>query len=235
VANRNRRPADERVENDAYETPAPLALAICRRIAEMIEPPRRVIDAGAGTGIFCAAARLTWPGAQIAAVDLDPGHEAICRLRGAANFHAGDFLALAPEVIGRADLVLGNPPYSLAEEFIRHAWMAFLDRDAPARWLGSICFLLRGGFRAGAGRWGNGGLFDLAPPRASWPVVPRPSFSGDGKTEGTEYEIMLWTVGHAGGVTPLRWERAAKLSVSETPEVQPQKEEDHDQTGPEGA
>jgi hypothetical protein len=138
-----------------------------------------------------------WPAAKIAAVDIDKKYEQSCLARGANRFHIADFLKLDLQA---ADLILGNPPYSLAEEFIRHAWICL----PPG---GSICFLLRGGFRAGVNRWSDVGLLMQAPIRDSWPVVPRPSFSGDGATEGTEYEVLLWTIGYGGTIEPIRWKK----------------------------
>lgn len=77
-------------------------------------------------------------------------------------------------------VVITNPPYSLAEEFIRHAL------KIPSN--PSVVMLLRLNFLASESRYP---LFKEYPPDVY--VLPnRPCFTGDGKTDATEYAWFVW-------------------------------------------
>lgn len=168
---------------DAYMTPPKLAEAIVARAAAAFrltpDMEFNIIEPGAGTGVFVRAARAQWPRSHIVAVDVDGRYRRACMKAGADDFVHGDYSRGAGG--GWATLTIGNPPFGLAAEFIREA----LDGSA------FTCFLMRAAFRAGVGRWAPGGLFDVNPPRETWPVVPRPSFTGGG-TEHSEYEVFLF-------------------------------------------
>lgn len=99
------------------------------------------------------------------------------RLESSANFHFNflDYdLAQA-----RWDVVITNPPFSLAAEFIRHALPL-------APW---VVMLLRLNFLGSAKR---SAFFRKEMPDVY--VLPnRPSFTEDGRTDATEYAWMVWT------------------------------------------
>ncbi len=196
-----------RKTDDAYMTPDPLALAICRKIAIVlgaVHPPARIVDVGAGQGAFCRAARAVWPEAKIAAIELHGENESVCLTAGANKFIAADFLSLPREALATVDLIVSNPPYSLATKFAAHALDALKDRPDA-----TVAFLVSGNFRASAMRWRQpDGLFTSFPWLESMPVVPRPSFTADGKTERTEYEVVIWRIGWTQHPPePLRWEK----------------------------
>jgi SAM-dependent methyltransferase len=190
---------------DAYMTPPALALAICRRVADTIWLPRsshplRVLEPGAGTGNFVRAAKETWLNAMVTALDINDEYADACLKAGASGFYEGDFLR---EPFGEPhddiyDLVIGNPPFAKAEEFVEAALGL-----AP-----SVAFLMRAAFRGGARRWRPGGLFSLCPPAVTFPIVPRPSFTGGG-TEHSEYELVLFTSQpvQASPVRPIIWKK----------------------------
>lgn len=89
----------------------------------------------------------------------------------------GDFLSM-PVPSQPFDVALGNPPFNLALEVVRHALK--MSRV--------VCMLLRINFLASQRR--------AAWMRANTPsiyVLPkRPSFKSDGKTDATEYAWFLW-------------------------------------------
>lgn len=91
----------------------------------------------------------------------------------------GDFLQVAAHGTD-AEAVIGNPPYSLAEEFIRHSRSCFPDAE--------IVFLLRIAFLASQSRiplWHDVGTPDIF-------VLPnRPSFTGGG-TDSADYAWFRW-------------------------------------------
>jgi len=90
------------------------------------------------------------------------------------------------------DLICGNPPYSLAEEFIRCS----INLLNPK---GYVYFLLRLSFLEGIAR--NKGLFKEFPPKRVYICSRRPSFfSTDGKKHSTDtlaYALFLWQKGYA--------------------------------------
>lgn len=194
-----------RRKNDAYMTPPDLAHAICSRVQETVALPTDaiVLEPGAGTGNFITAVRVAWKDAVIKAIDLKAGYRRRCMIAGANEFVKADYLKMPKERAQIYNLVIGNPPYELAEEFVERAYSEGMV----------VCFLLRAAFRSGVGRWVGTkkgiGIFKKCPPLLTWPVVPRPSFTGTG-TEHSEYEVFLWapqslvdqTVRH---VTPIIW------------------------------
>ena len=93
-----------------------------------------------------------------------------------------DFLSLN-DVDPAVSSVCTNPPYSLAEDFVRHSRKLYLNAD--------LVFLLRLGFLASAGRlplWRDIGAPDVN-------VLPnRPSFTGNG-TDSADYAWFIWPPG----------------------------------------
>ena len=90
----------------------------------------------------------------------------------------GDFLPDGWPGAGRVDAVLMNPPFALAEEFVR---------VALARTLGPVGVLLRLGWLSSAGR---APLLRDQPPDVF--VLPdRPSFTGHG-TDSADYAWFCW-------------------------------------------
>jgi hypothetical protein len=187
----------ERIGNDAYLTPPALALAICARLRDLgIHHPGRVLEPGAGAGAFMRATAETWPDASVTGYDLEPKLPGIIR----ADFLKG--------TQGHAfALILGNPPYLFAEDFVHVG----LDR---ATHFGFVAFLLRLSFLGGQGRadslWNARNLRWLAP------ITPRPSFTPDGKTDAAEYALFVWQRGYVGNaelLAPLRWSRSTSKQL----------------------
>jgi release factor glutamine methyltransferase len=73
-----------------------------------------VVDLCAGSGTIAAAVAFEAPGAQVHAVERDPGAGPwLQRNAGAHGFiaHLADVDGCLPELSGRVDLVVANPPY----------------------------------------------------------------------------------------------------------------------------
>jgi hypothetical protein len=161
------RGAERRVD-DAYETPQ----WCVRRLLEVWQPLDGVIVepcCGSGQIVRCLPDK-TWITCDVRdVVPTVPQHV------------TGDFLGLSDfGDAGLASAVLTNPPFSLAEEFIRHSRALFQLAD--------LAFLLRLNFLGSAGRlplWHDLGSPDVF-------VLPnRPSFTG-GKTDSCEYAWFVW-------------------------------------------
>lgn len=175
---------------DKYTTPDALALACCRVLDEVGLRPESVIDAGCGGGAFLRAIKATWPRALLTGVDVSPECD------GPGDVYAADFIH------GRFgsgnQAVISNPPYDRAEAFVRRA----IELVRPG---GYVAFLLRLSFLASQERIG---LYRKHPVGFLWPIAGRPSFTGDGKTDGAEYGLVVWTkLGRGPGQirSPITW------------------------------
>jgi hypothetical protein len=96
------------------------------------------------------------------------------------------------------ELILSNPPYNKAEEFIRKAWECLENG-------GNMIMLLRLAFQASVKRYE--GLWTDLPPTVVGVLSRRPSFYGGG-TNGTDYAIYVWDKDLSGNPvgTPRTWQ-----------------------------
>lgn len=162
----------ERRIDDAYMTPA----WCVRRLLEVWRPRVGInVEPAAGSGnIVRAIGGDNWK-----TYDIQPIPDVAAKLPGT---HAVvDFLEFAGRHCDTSvTSVITNPPYSLAEEFIRAARAAYPDAE--------LVFLLRLGFLASAGRlplWRDVGTPSVY-------VLPnRPSFTGKG-TDSADYAWFVW-------------------------------------------
>lgn len=162
--------------NDFYETPVELCrAALFRPVTNKFQT---ILDAGAGTGNWGFAARENWPQANLIGMELDPKR----KNPGWYNdWIPADYPHFA---IGQVpDLIIGNPPYKQAEEFI---WQA----HNQLAYGGGLIFLLRLAFLESVSR--GRGLWQKWPPYAIRVLMQRPSFTGDGKTDDTAYAVFYW-------------------------------------------
>lgn len=178
--------AGKRPEGDVYPTPEWAVDAILREIRLPVVPrDLAVLDPGAGNGVWgTTAANLLdcyVQGVELRDVEPSPGF-------AVWKGHT-DFLTWMPIPPVRFHLVVGNPPYSLAEEFIRHSF----ELLAPG---GQIVFLLRLAFLEGQAR--AKGLWTEFPPERVLVMPKRPSFSGNGKTDAIAYAAFYWRQGFRG-------------------------------------
>jgi spermidine synthase len=172
-----------RERNDDYPTPGPLVRLIVDRLARDNPRPSTILEPSCGSGRFMRACRQVWPDAQVTGVEINPDHVQACRDRG-LRVHRADMLAVDRERLGRFDLIVGNPPYSLAEPFIRRL-RACMNPD------GWLVFLLRLNFLGGQRRYGR--LWAKWPATRVYCLPHRPSFkTGENKTDMTEYGVFCW-------------------------------------------
>lgn len=198
------RAAADRVARDAYYTPPALALAICKRIRDgWFMEPAVVVEPSAGRGAFVAAARATWPGARIIAIDVDERCRAACLRAGASSFVRGSWPRLARSLAGGRGgplLVVGNPPYRQAQRHADAAREQLVAGDC-------LAFLLRLNFLGSVERaewWREGRDFARTDT-----ISPRPSFRGAG-SDATEYALFGWMPSQRGPALhgrPLVWRK----------------------------
>ena len=160
---------------DVFETPA----WCVHRLLDVWRPrPGIWLEPAVGDGAVISAIRERTPVDDGRWISYD-----VRTVNAIAEFHAQcDFLAVDVDAPYSKDLtaVVTNPPYSLAEEFIRHSRALCPHAD--------LVFLLRLAFLASAKRlplWEDVGIPDVC-------VLPnRPSFTGGG-TDSADYAWFVW-------------------------------------------
>ena len=188
------KPLRERAKSDFYPTP----IELCRSVIEQTIPvdfkPAFICDPGAGNGVWGRALR-EFPKYNYSILD-GIEIENIEPSVGYTYWINENFLKFYPRIY-LYDLIIGNPPYSLAEEFVRHSLSMLSDN-------GYLIFLLRLAFLESLERYENNGLWVEFPPKFMHTCVRRPSFTGNRKTDATAYGVYVWQKGF-NGEPGLRW------------------------------
>jgi len=167
-----------RIDKDVYETPEKLAL---RCVAEFYNI-ESVLDPGAGSGVWGRAVRTLHHNAVIYGLDVRD----IPRPMEYFSWITNDYLSWHTNA--KFDLIIGNPPFILAEEFIFHS-RQFLNP------YGHIAFLLPTQFQHTVGR--GTGLFTVYKPQLIYSLMQRPNFTGPegeplGKANTDDYIFGVW-------------------------------------------
>jgi len=198
VVNKPMRP---RHPQDYYPTPLELCVEALRT-AHFCTPLRKrmtILDPGCGTGVWGQAARIVWPDCWLVGIDIDPDRLALAEDTGVyGELIQSRFSAVT--MVPSFDLVIGNPPYSEAEMFIKRAVGMLSDRARP----GSVLFLLRLAFAESQRRYQQMYSNGLKPFRIA-SLVERPSFTGDGKTDATAYALFEWCPKLNDNLTEFEW------------------------------
>jgi SAM-dependent methyltransferase len=165
---------------DFYETPS-WAIRALRPVLPIVEGVTRILDPGCGTGAIIRELGAMYPENEIIGLEIEEW-----RFKAAAEstdlpVSQGDFFKLQEKF----DVIVANPPYSQAIEFVQHAITL-----APV-----VCMLLRLPWLASIRRaqWHRDNPAHVC-------VLPkRPSFTPDGKTDATDYAWFIWGDDCAGG------------------------------------
>jgi hypothetical protein len=197
-----------------YPTDLGIAVEALRQYQTDRPAPGRILDMGAGTGIWGAAARQLWPDAVIVGIELrnimsqshaniDPTMPVFDPMNPPPTVATAGRTSLAPDYDiwitgsladptaldlalagGTFDLIMGNPPFSFAPGIVKWAWDEGLEYDR-----GRLFMLLRGAFLESQER----NQLNQECPLARFMVfVQRPSFTQDGKTDATMYAMFEW-------------------------------------------
>lgn len=192
----------KKIEGDRYYTPRWI-VDQCMQIVlpEVVGEQRthRIIEPCAGTGRFVDGLRRKYPAATIIANDL---------FEDGRTWPAADIQTYVDYLGGRrweADLLVTNPPFSLALEFIKRA---LTDTIA-------VVVLVRQGFLASAAR---AAFFREHPPAHVFLLANRPSFDvppevladpaygwKEGQTDTADYVFICWGHEEFGHTTRLHW------------------------------
>lgn len=163
---------------DFYETPSWAIRAVFGWL-----PPlegKRILDPGCGTGAILREVGAAFPESEVLGLEKDRARFEACQASTDLPVVLGDFCHHSEKY----DLIISNPPYSYAIEFVQHALSL-----APV-----VCMLLRLPWLASMRRaeWHRENPAHVC-------VLPkRPSFTGDGKTDATEYAWFIWGTAERG-------------------------------------
>lgn len=193
--------------DDAYFTPRWVVdLCVEHIVPEITELQGEAIalEPSAGAGVFLSALASRYPAVRRVAVDINaPQH--IAQWGGAIPIH-GDFLDTGTLARcrreagdGLYDLVIGNPPFTHAQDFIEAA--------TPLAW--ATVFLVRLGFLASERRVE---FFRRHRPAYVYILPQRPSFTGTHRTDSADYCFVAWLRGYEGP-TMTHWLPAVPLDV----------------------
>lgn len=205
---------------DLFVTPKAVVVPLLDELAPLLGDEPYVVDAGAGSGALSQAVLDRFPKAWVDAAELREIHRnALQAVRGPefpsaatgrphqaqiVRIHWGDFLTTTPEwewwmtkdqLPYTPDLVIANPPFSLAEAFVRRA----LDVGHE----GLVAFLLRLAFVESLERYE---FWRAHPPAAIRFLVERPSFTTPDYVEDVQQPDLFGDVhdiGPRSGATDL--------------------------------
>jgi hypothetical protein len=176
-------------------TPPDLA-AFCIGLTPELLTARRILEPSCGDGAafltpLRAVNAILCDRALIYGIDIHP-HPCVD--------WCGSYLEMWPGSIGeRWDLIIGNPPFSLALEFVERS--LFFNDEA------TVAFLLRLSFLESAARFRTGIWAELARVHV---LAERPSFTGNGRTDASAYAWFVWKTARPPGpaaITVHSWKR----------------------------
>lgn len=168
-----------RRKGDFYPTPA----WVTELIVPQIPAGVRVLDAGSGDGAISDV--MSNHDIDVVCVEIDEDLARLCALKH--QTFTGDFLSNR----WHCHAIVMNPPFSLAEEFVRHS----LDLVGKT---GTVIALLRLGFLESKKR----SSFHRQFPSDIYVLDKRPSFVGGG-TDQCAYCWAVWGPGRGGRWTVL--------------------------------
>jgi hypothetical protein len=170
----------ERDPHDFYPTPEGLILAIYKKELNNYIP-YTAFDPGMGNGVWGKCLfQFSQNKHHIDGIDIrSDATNPLYANCDVSDFLTDDFKPRVPHY----PLIIGNPPYKFAETFVRKSYDMLSDD-------GKMIFLLRLGFLASQVR--GRGLWQTHKPRRIYVCSRRPSFTGNTKTDATEYAVYVW-------------------------------------------
>lgn len=161
------------------------------------QPLGCILEPGTGNGIILQrVAEATRPFGydHFVGVEINEASATACTMSG-LRVEVGDYMS-SPPPDDTVDLVIMNPPYggtrNTAQLFIDKALREVCDGGAVFALLRSS-WLLDGAKRHGRIKWMKN---EVGFPTKIFGLTQRPSFTGNGKTDGATYCWMMWRKGN---------------------------------------
>lgn len=174
-----------RQETDAYFTPPQLASLIVEAVAPFVSThgtDLSALEPGCGNGSFLDALAAYGVEDRLG-VEIVPAYAKEARAKG-HEIVEGDFMTWEKaDGTGFPNLVIGNPPFRLLEDFV-HRSLGMVDDD------GVVAFVARLNFLGGGARFKR--LWDQTPPAHVFVLPARPGFTADGGADSIEYTVLVW-------------------------------------------
>lgn len=183
------KPLRDRDEHDFYPTPKELIRASLRYYALSHSDPGMILDPGCGGGVWGEVAKEIWPKSHIVGVDIRdvPKNSAYGLWKNNT-----DFLTYNASM-KYVDLVIGNPPFKFAEQFLEKCFGT------------NIIFLLRASFLESKKRYKKYYTNPEFTPSEVLISTRRISFTGNKKSDNTMYAVYYWIPNSFSQKTKLDW------------------------------
>lgn len=167
-----------RRECDFYKTPDEAIEKILDALVDFYGD--NILECCAGDGAIIKALRRNFEGIKISAIEIREEERENLIKAGADCVDIGDFLTLTP-TSPKPDLIITNPPYSIAQEIIGHCFKVAPDAE--------VVMLLRLAFLESKKRKA---FWERHPVTQLYVLSERPSFTGKG-TDATAYAWFVWS------------------------------------------
>jgi hypothetical protein len=186
-----------RSKSDFYATPPELVRRMVATALTICPAPAWVLEPGCDKAPFLREVLNQYPGVRgLVGIEYEPAPTGMEEVPFPMVLRFGtDFMAWAEEEKVKYDLIITNPPFSLALPFLRSG-LKMLEEG------GWLFYLLRLGWLEGKKRKEE--LHDSHPPSTVHVIVPRPSFTGGG-TDATAYAMFGYERQPPRGLTRLGW------------------------------
>ena len=140
---------------------------------------KTILDPGAGSGNFSKVISKELGDISLDSVEIRPEEEENLK-QTSTNVYISDFLDF--ETDKKYDLIIGNPPFNKAIEFVEKS-LSMLNEG------GRLIFLLRTAFLESKARYE---FWQKNPLSRLLVFSKRPSFTDSGKSDSTSYSWFIW-------------------------------------------
>lgn len=166
-----------RRESDFYKTPYDAVEKVLDALGGFYG--NEFLECCAGDGVIVRALRRNFEEINISAIEIREEEKSRLLYAGADAVDIADFRQWKPD--GKIDVIITNPPYSIAQEIIEHCFEIAPEAE--------IIMLLRLAFLESKKRksfWGKHPVTQI------YVLSERPSFTGKG-TDATAYAWFVWS------------------------------------------
>lgn len=176
----------KRIELDFYPTPIEFCLAVVQKLDRdgYLDVIGNMLDPGCGTGVWGEALDLYFPERHIRKVGVELRNDTVLHDAYEVVHYNMDYLKWNPSE--RFDLILGNPPFGIDEDFVDKS-LELLSKK------GFLVFLLPTTFQESKKRYKKYYSTYDKKPVSIWQVVERIDFKKAGSGNPNSHCVFIWT------------------------------------------